>query len=189
MKIPNSIYRELYDYLENLLSEIYDIDDEGKAKVFFEFCSEDDKFSCCGTAIGYYRYEDDSFSHEFGIETCWHYELDTFDIEEIDDDWKMYFYDDTNDFECKIDFDYDEFYHCEDDYTIKCKGTMITENDDVIVRNFLGKWTRAKFKSYNPLENKYFVECDTDKYLKYAYRLVPYTDEFIKIIGTYNNVN
>lgn len=188
MEIPDSIYRELYDYLHDQLEERgYDADHDGEVKMNFDFISDDGRFSCAGMVSGFYDYVDDSFTHEFGIEHRHHYELDTFDLDEIDDG-KMYFYDDTNDYECELDFDYDKFYHCEDEYVIRRRGVEINVNDDIIFRNFLGKWVKGRFKSYNPLEQKYFIESDDDRYTHYAYKLIPYDERYVGCIGTYKNI-
>lgn len=96
MKLPRDIFRELLDYIES--DELWSgkADQEGSLKLDFEFTSRDGHWFASGEALGNITYVDDSFTDEFGIYDCGHYELEdiiTYTIDHvyyIDDDGEQH---------------------------------------------------------------------------------------------------
>lgn len=178
-KIPENIYCELNDYLCGLFEEIaneIDSSDEPYKSTCFSFTSDDNKWTINGKATGYFNYVDDSFTHEFGIEYGYHYELDRFEIDSIENDFRAYYYDydEKTDIETELDIDFDvEFFeHMYDKTTIRINNVEINSGDTVMYKHFYGgDWKTGIFTSKSP--SYYYIANELSKYGITAVRVKP----------------
>lgn len=181
--LPREIYHELYDYLCESIAEYgaEDCDENGRYKGDFDFESEDGHWYIGGKVEAYFEYEDDSFSHEFGIEECGHWEFDSLYDVTVD---ACYFIDDDEN-ETDVEFDSDVFEHLHDKTTIVVGGVTINAGDEVVVKWFFGKWHLATFLYYDTINRRYFWQSHGNSYSNYGYNLKPLTDETRQLVGTY----
>lgn len=176
--LPREIYDELYDYICDSLAEHGECDEDGRCKDYFEFESEDGKYSISGEVEAYFEYEDDSFSHEFGIEECGHWEFDKLDSISVDYCGTL----DDDDNEIELPFDMEIFNHLHDKTTIKINGVTINAGDDIVVKPLFGKWLLGTFKYYDPIDKVYFYDGDC---WSYSYKILPATEQNRQLIGNY----
>ena len=93
-KLPRDVWRELADWLDGG-DPWRDCEHGGLQTAEFEFTSRDGRWFITGEADGVVEWVDDSFSHEFGVCECGHWELQDVDNYTINAAW--YTDDDGND--------------------------------------------------------------------------------------------
>lgn len=176
--LPREIYDELYDYICDSLAEHGECDEDGRCKDYFEFESEDGKYSISGEVEAYFEYKDDSFSHEFGIEECGHWEFDKLDSISVDYCGIL----DDNDNEIELPFDMAIFNHLHDKTTIKINGVTINAGDEIVVKPLFGKWLLGTFKYYDSIDDVYYYDGDC---WSYSHKILPATEQNRQLIGKY----
>ena len=176
--LPREIYDELYDYICDSIAEHGECDEDGRCKYYFEFESGDGKYFISGDAEAYFEYEDDSFSHAFGVEECGHREFEKLNSISVDYCGTV----DVDDNEIELPFSMEIFEHLNDQATIRIDGVTINAGDEVVVKPLFGKWLLGTFKYYDPIDKVYYYDGDC---WSYSHKILPATEQNRQLIGKY----
>ena len=148
-KIPSEMYEKIYDAII-AAAEDHCIEDEDDRS--FGFYLEDGDWTVEGTASLPVTYEDDSFSHAFGMEVCGHFEHTYDEMPEIDEIWVSFGEDGD-----EAEFDYEKFNTQFDTTIVQLRdGSVIKQGDVVLVpTGYVNGWKKAIFDHYNTMTHEW----------------------------------